>query len=81
MLVNIEYFIIGNVTFDNFFFTLNTIHKIEDNLVQIISYKQSFSDLFLLWIEMLFLIHHISKNRIILKKQWKIILNSFQNIK
>jgi hypothetical protein len=35
-------YIITNVPFGNFFFTLNTIYEVENNLAQIIPYEQFF---------------------------------------
>jgi hypothetical protein len=61
---------------------------VENNLIQIIPYGQSISDLSLSWVKMPSLVHTISKNKIIqkeitftqkmvLKKRWKTFLVNY----
>ena len=83
--------VIANLAFGDFPFTLGIVHQVQDQLLEIIPYEQSVSDLSLSWIKMPSLIQTISKDtilqkqvtftqKLILKKRWKIFVKNYYNL-
>jgi hypothetical protein len=60
--------VIANIPFGNFPFTLGIIDQVNDQLLQIIPYEQSISDLSLSWTKIPSLVLTILKDKIIQKQ-------------